>query len=88
MIIYYYYSKTQLVKANIITAKEFSDVPMSKKSDTVAKKLNTLSEYNLPVFNPQYPVAINIIKVTPVTLLSQLDDPYINSPGKPPNTNC
>jgi hypothetical protein len=81
-------AKTQLVKANIITAKEFTDVPMSKKSDGIAKKLNSLSEYNSTAFVYQYAVIENIVKPGYCTLVSDLDHPYINSPGKPPNTNC
>jgi hypothetical protein len=81
-------AKTQLVKANIITAKEFSDVPMSKKGDAVSKKLNTLSEYNLQAFHYQHTVTVSVVKPSYTTLLPDLDNPYINSPGKPPNTNC
>jgi hypothetical protein len=81
-------AKTSLVKANVITAKEFSDVPMSKKSDAVAKKLSSLSEYNLTAFTFQHAVIGDVVKPAYVTLLSNLDNPYISSPGKPPNTNC
>jgi hypothetical protein len=82
-------AKTQLVKANLITAKEFSDVPMSKKSDAVAKKLSALSEYNLQSSNYQYSVTGgSMIKPVYKTLSSELDNPYINSPGKPPNVAC
>jgi len=81
-------AKTQLVKANIITAKEFSDVPMSKKSDAVAKKVNTLSEYNVQAFSYQYSVTGYIVKPVYTALSSDLDNPYINSPGKPPNIAC
>ena len=55
-------AKTQLVKANIITAKEFSDVPMSKKTDAIAKKLSTLSEYNLNAFIFQHAVTGDVVK--------------------------
>ncbi len=81
-------AKTKLVKANLVTAKEFSDVPMSKKSDAVAKKLNTLSEYNVQGFDFQYATTTNVVKPIYKSLLSELDDPYIASPGKPPSTNC
>jgi hypothetical protein len=81
-------AKTRLVKANIISAKEFSDVPMSKKTDAIAKKLITLSEYNLYAFNYQYSLTGNIVKPSYFTPSSELNNPYISSPGKPPNTNC
>ena len=81
-------AKTQLVKANLITAKQFSDVPMSKKGDAVAKKLSILSEYNLTAFSFQHAIIANVVKPTYGALSSDLDNPYISSPGKPPNTNC
>ena len=82
-------AKTRLVKANLVTAKEFSDVPMSKKGDAVAKKLISLSEYNLQGFNNyQYSVTGNIVKPVYRIFSSELDNPYIDSPGKPPNANC
>jgi hypothetical protein len=78
-------AKTQLVKANIITAKQISDVPMSKKSDPSAKKINTLSEYNLQAFQYQCGVFGCFIKPNYKAVSSDLNHPYINSPGKPPN---
>jgi len=80
-------AKTKLVKANLITAKEFSDVPMSKKSDAVAKKLNALSEYNLQGFDYQYSITATLVKPIYKDMSSNLDNPYIDCPGKPPNTN-
>jgi len=48
-------TKTRLVTANIITAKQISDVPFSKKGqEPVSKKVNALSEYNLQVFKYHY----------------------------------
>jgi len=81
-------AKTQLVKANIITAKEFTDVPMSKKSDGVSKKLNTLSEYNLQAFNYHCSVSESFVKPDYKSISPKTDNPYISSPGKPPNANC
>lgn len=80
--------KTRLVKANIITAKEFTDVPMSKKSDAVAKKLNTLSEYNVQAFEYTHSIQGNSVMdhYCPVSL--SVSSPYIESPGKPPNGIC
>jgi hypothetical protein len=78
-------AKTQLVKANIITAKQISDVPVSKKNDPSAKKVNSLSEYNLQAFHYQCKVFGNLIKPTEKILSFELKNPYINSPGKPPN---
>jgi hypothetical protein len=48
-------AKTRLVQANITTAKEISDAPLTKKGhDASFKKVNTLSEYNLKIFHYDY----------------------------------
>jgi hypothetical protein len=77
--------KTQLVKANIIAAKEVSDVPLSKKGDAGSKKVNSLSEYNLQAFNYQYTLTGATVKSAYCSEVSDLVHPYIDSPGKPPN---
>jgi hypothetical protein len=78
-------TKTRLVKANIITEREISDVPLSKKGDTASKKINTLSEYNLQAFHYQYSAFGTIVKHSIWSESYELSDPYISSPGKPPN---
>ncbi len=78
-------TKTRLVNANIITAKEVADVPLSKKGDTAAKKVNSADEYNLQAFNYQHTVIGTFIKANYSMALSGLTHPYIDSPGKPPN---
>ena len=78
-------AKTRLVNANIITAKQISDVPLSKKGDQAAKKVNTLNEYNLQGFQYDYS-AFSILTRPGIRLLSfKLNEPFIESPGKPPN---
>jgi hypothetical protein len=79
-------TKTRLEHANIITAKEINDVPLTKKGEApVSKKINTLSEYNLQAFTYEYiAFGANIMQtVKPASF--QLSRPYIESPGKPPN---
>jgi len=78
-------TKTRLVKANIITAKEISDVPLSKKGEAPAKKIASVDEYNLQAFNYEYTVIGTFIKPQYKFELSRLNHPYISSPGKPPN---
>lgn len=78
-------AKTRLVAANIVTAKEISDVPMSKKGDQALKKANTSGEYSLPAFKYQYASFETLIKPGYRDLLIGLNIPYIESPGKPPN---
>jgi hypothetical protein len=78
-------AKTQLVKANIITAKQISDVPMSKKGDPLSKKINVLSDYNLQSFKYHHLIFGCIIKPCYKPVSADLNYPYISSPGKPPN---
>ncbi len=79
--------KTQLVKANIITAKEISDVPLSKKGhDASFKKVNSLSDYNLKAFKYNYSGFEKLLTSENITTGPlKLCRPYIDSPGKPPN---
>jgi len=78
-------AKTRLVNANVITATERIDVPLSKKGDLSVKKVNALSEYNLQAFQYNYSAFGIFLKhaVKPVSL--RLNNPFIESPGKPPN---
>ena len=79
--------KTRLEKANIITAKEINDVPLSKKGqDPLTKKINTLSEYNLQAFKYEHP-AFESYHLTQCTTSPyiELNKPFIASPGKPPD---
>jgi len=79
-------AKTQLVKANVIAAKEISDVPVNKKGqEPVTKRVNTLSEYNLQSFKYQYAADGSFIKHEPNSRRLRLTNPFIESPGKPPN---
>jgi hypothetical protein len=78
--------KTQLTKANIITAKQINDVPLTKKGQNPAiKKVNTLSEYNLQAFKYNYSAFGEFLKPENKSFSLKLDYPYISSPGKPPN---
>ena len=81
-------AKTRLVAANIITARQISDVPMSKKADQAAKRVNTTDEYSLPSFKYQYTSFEILKKPTYRSVTIGIDAPYIESPGKPPNFSC
>jgi hypothetical protein len=78
-------AKTRLVNANIIVAKQISDVPLSKKGEQSAKKVNTLSEYNLQAFQYRYSAFGIFLKPNNKLVAFKLDKPFIESPGKPPN---
>ena len=78
--------KAKLISAKIIYTKQLNDIPTGKKAHNVpAKKANTLSDYRLQVFNYHYSRFGASFKqiITPVPY--KLDQPYISSPGKPPN---
>lgn len=79
-------NKTRLVTANIITAKEINDVPLSKKGhDPVSKKVISLSEYNYQAFHYQYSAFGIFLKQQSKPVAIGLNRPFINSPAKPPN---
>ena len=79
-------TKTRLVNANIVTAKEISDVPLSKNSHSpVVKKMSALSEYNLEAFRYSYSSFGTFIKANKFSVHFILNSPFIESPGKPPN---
>jgi hypothetical protein len=81
--------KTHLVNANIITAKEINDVPLSKKGhDGSIKKVSLLSEYNLQAFQYHYTEFETVLKSNDKSLSINLNSPFIDSPVKPPNSNC
>jgi hypothetical protein len=79
-------TKTRLVNANMITVKEVSDVPVSKNSHSpVVKKMSVLSEYNLQAFRYSYSSFGIFIKANKFSVHFSLNNPFIESPGKPPN---
>ena len=81
--------KTQLVGANVIVAKDVTDVPVSKKgAEQSGKKVSVNFEYNVPRDGYQFLSFANIIELQSSPISSGLTNPYIESPGKPPNTIC
>lgn len=82
--------KTRLVNANLIIAKEISDVPLSKKGahDSSQKKVNTGSEYSFQVMHYQFLSYGRTLKEKPNPISYHLNSPFIESPGKPPNSAC
>jgi hypothetical protein len=82
--------KANLVKANVIMAKNLNDVPLSKKGATnpLTKKVNLVYDNVDQVLQCDYaplPERAGII-VSPAS--AHLTNPYIESPGKPPNAAC
>ena len=81
--------KTRLANANIIVAKDVSDVPLSKKgTEQTAKKASAGFEYNIPQCTYNLFSFKDVIEVNEVPISSSLLNPYIESPGKPPDHTC
>ncbi len=83
-------TKTKLEKANVIMAKNVNDVPLSKKGATNSsnKKADQAYDHVYQVLKCDYAPQINLIKEGSSFCLAHLSNPYIESPGKPPNTAC
>ncbi|WP_183559254.1 hypothetical protein [Mucilaginibacter sp. SP1R1] len=81
--------KTRLVSANLVIAKEISDVPLSKKGhDSSQKKVNTGNEYSFQVMHYQFSAFSTMLKIRTIPISYHLSFPFIESPGKPPNFTC
>lgn len=79
-------TKTRLVNANLVTAKEISEVPAGKNSHgPMVKKMSMLNDYNLQAFGYSYTSFGLSVKVKESKVSFRLDNPFIESPGKPPN---
>jgi hypothetical protein len=81
--------KANLVKANIIAAKNVNDVPLNKKGTTSSAKKDNLGYDNVyQVLQCNYTAFAKLVRKIEHTPSSQLTNPYIESPGKPPNSSC
>lgn len=83
------YNKTKLINENVITAKEISDTPLSKKNHSpLVKKTGLDNDYNYTIvlFNlASCTKAINsqLVYTTPKILLT-----YLSSPAEPPEVRA
>lgn len=81
--------KTRLVTANLIIAKEFSDVPLSKKGhESSLKKVSFGSEYSFQEMHYQFLAFSTMLKIRINPISYHLNSPFIESPGKPPDFTC
>jgi hypothetical protein len=80
--------KTRLVSANLIIAKEINDVPLSKKGHDNLKKVSFGNDYNFQVINYRFVAFSTLLKPIASPIICHLNNPYIESPGKPPNFTC
>lgn len=82
--------KASLANANIIMTKNLNDIPFSKKSanNSSNKKAESTYDHFYQVVKCDYVPLASLIKITPRSEKINLSNPYIESPGKPPNTAC
>ncbi|MBK0379098.1 hypothetical protein [Mucilaginibacter segetis] len=81
--------KTHLVSANLIVAKNASDVPLSKKGEApITKKVSSPSDYTVPASGFNFSGFSQSVANNTNSITTVLTDPYIESPGKPPNFFC
>ncbi|QEC74483.1 hypothetical protein [Mucilaginibacter ginsenosidivorax] len=80
--------KTRLVSANLVIAKEINDVPLSKKGHDSLKKSGTGNDYSFQVIDYQFIAFSTQLKAVASPIAYHVNDPYIESPGKPPNFTC
>jgi hypothetical protein len=82
--------KASLMKANIIMAKNLNDVPLSKKgaNNPTTKKAEWGYDNVHQVIKCDYRPLAKLIREITSFLPCHLSNPYIESPGKPPNTSC
>jgi hypothetical protein len=83
--------KANLAKANVIMTKNLNDIPLNKKgaNNSSNKKAETSSyDHFYQIIKCDYAPLAELIKITPRSEITHLSNPYIESPGKPPNTAC
>jgi hypothetical protein len=80
--------KTRLVSANLIIAKEINDVPVSKKGHDSLKKSGTGNDYSFQVIDYKFVAYSTLIRSVLSPIAYHVNNPYIESPGKPPNFTC
>lgn len=82
--------KDKLVKANLIIAKDINDVPLNKKGATppVTKKLIELYNEPYQLLKDGNGSFTELAKPIAYHSVQHPDHPYIESPGKPPNSFC
>jgi hypothetical protein len=72
--------------------KNLNDIPLNKKgaNNSSTKKAENTSSYDhfYQIVRCDYVPLAELIKVTPRSEIIHLSKPYIESPGKPPNTAC
>jgi hypothetical protein len=83
-------AKANLEKANVIMAKNLNDVPLSKKGATIPliKKADLVYDNVYQNVQCDYAPVPNLLSLITTSKLLHFSNPYIESPGKPPNAAC
>lgn len=82
--------KADLAKANIIMTKNLNDVPLNKKgaNNTSTKKAESTYDHVYQIVSCDYAPMAKLVRTNPHSEIPVLKNPYIESPGKPPDTSC
>ena len=82
--------KANLAKANIIMTKNLNDIPLSKKgpNNSSTKKAESTYDHFYQIVKCDYTPLAELVKINTHSEVFHLSNPYIESPGKPPNTSC
>ena len=82
--------KANLAKANIIMTKNLNDIPLSKKgpNNSSTKKAESTYDHFYQIGKCDYTPLAELVKINTHSEVFHLSNPYIESPGKPPNTSC
>ncbi|MEO6851014.1 MAG: hypothetical protein ABI203_03240 [Mucilaginibacter sp.] len=82
-------AKKHLVDANILVTKSINDIPLNKKgAEPISKKANEGYDHVYQVIECNYTQVAKLVRHFGRTFSSDLTNPYIESPGKPPNFSC
>ena len=82
--------KANLAKANIIMTKNLNDIPLSKKgpNNSSTKKAESTYDHFYQIVKCDYTPLAELVKINVRSEVFHLSNPYIESPGKPPNASC
>lgn len=82
--------KANLAKANIIMTKNLNDVPLNKKGPNTSstKKAESTYDHVYQILKCDYAPLAKLVRFSPHSEIADLSNPYVESPGKPPNTCC
>jgi hypothetical protein len=72
--------------------KNLNEIPLNKKgaNNSPTKKAESTSSYDhfYQIINCDYTPLAELVRISPRSEKTHLSNPYIESPGKPPNAIC